>query len=112
MQRLRFAFSAEGCEACREDAPQHCLLFSVEALVLALQSRVQEAVAETSDSRIATRVKILGKLSGKRGDCGVIIAKHGEGLDLQRNLGTLLPLRIKGVVLVAYCGFFNFRPNH
>lgn len=65
MQRLRFAFSTEGCEACREDVPLLCLLFSIEALVLALQSCGQEVVAETFNSRTATRVKILDKLSGE-----------------------------------------------
>lgn len=37
------------------------MLFSVEALVLALQSCVQEVVAETFNSRV-THVKILDKL--------------------------------------------------
>lgn len=109
MQRLRFAFSAESCEAHREYVPQYCFLFSTEALIQALQPCVQQVVAETFNS--GTAVKVLHKLSGET-ECQVIIAKHREGLFLQRNLGTLLCLRIKGVVLVAYCSCSHFRPNH
>lgn len=65
MQRLRFGFSAEGSEACSEDVPQQQLLFSIEALLPALQYCIQELVAETSSSRTATLVKVLDRLSGE-----------------------------------------------
>lgn len=64
MQQLRFAFSTEGCEAFREDVPQYSLPFSVEALVPALQSCIQEVVAETLRQEQQC-VKILDKLSGE-----------------------------------------------
>lgn len=86
---------------------------SASSSVLRLQSKLCSPVFKRLLLRLLTqKLQLKYQISFPGKQCQVIIAKHREGLFLQRNLGTLLCLRIKGVVLVAYCSHPHFRPKH